>query len=171
MAGSSPATRIIGEGAQLSGNRSSASTQRPLIIVVHSRAHAIAALNAAATAERAVTLASAPGAGVYAGPGWFCGIVEAAREAVPGAQFSAILDCGDEPGAALAAMRAGVECIVFIGRADVGQRLAEIAAQHGARVESRRLVPDLDLADDFFASEETLRQRCAEVLAPVTRIC
>jgi hypothetical protein len=171
VAGSSPAAGIIGRGAQLSGNRSSASTQRPLIIVVHSLAHAVATLNAAATAGRAVTLVSAPGAGVYAGPGWFCGIVEAAREAVPGAQFSAILDCGDEPGAALAAIRAGVECIVFTGRADVAQRLSEIATQHGGRVEAARPASDLDLGEDFFGDEAILQRRCAELLASVPGFC
>lgn len=108
---------------------------------------------------------------MYAGPGWFAGIVAAARQAAPDAQFSALLDCDDEVGAVLAAIRAGVERIVFTGGADVAQRLAEIAAQHGVTIETNRPVPDLDLGADFFASEETLRQRCADVLASVTRIC
>src|SRR5262250_1346021 len=93
------------------------------VIVVHSLGHAVAALKAAAAAGRRVTLASAPGAGGYAGAGWFRGhsiasgaggyagagwfrgLVEAAREAVPEAPFSCLLDCGDEAGAVLAALR------------------------------------------------------------------
>jgi hypothetical protein len=61
-------------------------------------------------------LASAPGAGSYVGPGWFGALVDAAREAVPEARFSALLDCGDDVGAALAAIRSEVEGTVFIGR-------------------------------------------------------
>src|SRR5215831_4079277 len=80
-----------------------------LVIVVHSLAHAIAALKAAARAGRPVALASAPGAGSYVGPGWFREIVAAARQTVPEASFSSWLDCGDDIGATLAALRSEVE--------------------------------------------------------------
>src|SRR5215813_4873560 len=100
-------------------------------IIVHSLAQAIAALTAAARADRPVVLASAPDAGGYAGPGWFGALVAAAHEAVPGARFSALLDCGDNTGAALAAIRSQIEGVVFTGRADVAGRLADIAHQHG----------------------------------------
>ena len=46
---------------------------------------------------------------------------------MPAARFSAVLDCGDDAGAAMAAIRAGTEAIVFTGRADVAERLAAIA--------------------------------------------
>ena len=134
-------------------------------IIVHSLGHAVAALKAAAAAGRRVTLASAPGAGGYAGGGWFRGLVEAAREAVPEARFSALLDCGDEAGAALAALRSRVEGIVFIGRADVANRLADIARQRGVRFETVRPAAALDLGVEFFAAEAGLIERCAEVLA------
>ena len=109
-------------------------------------------------------LASAPDAGAYAGPGWFGGLVAAARASVPEAHASALLDCGDHVGAALAAIRAGVEGVVFIGRADVAHRLAEIARQHGVRLDIERPAAVLDLATDFFASEDTLERQCAEFL-------
>jgi hypothetical protein len=112
-----------------------------------------------------VTLASAPSAGGYAGPGWFRELIEAAREAVPEARFSALLDCGDEAGTVLAALRAGVEGVIFTGRADVAARLADIARQRGARFETARLAA-LDLGADFFAAERHLVARCAEVLTP-----
>jgi len=135
------------------------------VIVVHSLGHAVAALKAAAAAGRRVTLLSAPGAGGYAGAGWFRGLVEAAREAVPAARFSALLDCGDEAGTALAALRARAEGVVFTGRADVARRLADIARQRGARFETARPAAALDLGADFFAAEAGLVARCAEVLA------
>ena len=134
------------------------------VIVVHSLAHAIAALKAAVRAGRPVVLVSPPGAGSYVGPGWFREVVAMARKAVPEARFSALLDCSDEVGAALAAIRAEVEGVVFTDRADVARRLADIARQHGVRFTTRRPVAALDLGDDFFASPEAIEQRCGEVL-------
>jgi acyl-CoA reductase-like NAD-dependent aldehyde dehydrogenase len=136
-----------------------------LIVVVHSLAQAIAALKAAARAGRPIVLASAPGAGSYVGPGWFREVVVAAREAVPDAGFSALLDCGDDRGAALAAIRSEVEGVVFTGPADVARRLADIAGQHAVRFVTERPAPALDLGDDFFASPEIAERRCADLLS------
>ncbi len=134
------------------------------VIIIHSLAHAFAALSAAAQAGRPITLASAPDAGIYAGPGWFGALVAAARDAVPAAQCAALLDCGDDAGAAQAAMRAGIEGVVFTGDAEIAKRLADIAAQAGMRLVTARPVPALDLGSEFFASPEILRWRCAEIL-------
>ena len=109
-------------------------------------------------------LTSAPDAGGYVGPGWFSALVAAAREAVPDARCSTLLDCGDNVGAALAAIRAEVEGVIFTGRPDVGHRLADIARQHSVRFETERPAPALDLAEDFFASREDLERRCAAFL-------
>jgi hypothetical protein len=135
------------------------------VIIVHSLGHAVAALTAAAKAGRAVVLASAPGAGSYVGPGWFGALVDAAREAVPEARFSALLDCGDDVGAALAAIRSEVEGTVFTGRADVGRRLGDIARRHGVRFVTDRPAAALDLGEDFFASAEIIERRCSDLLA------
>jgi hypothetical protein len=134
------------------------------VIIIHSLAQAIAALNVATRAGRAIVLASAPDAGGYVGPGWFGALIAAAREAVPGARFSALLDCGDNVGAALAAIRLEIEGVVFIGRADVAGRLADIARQHGVRFETDRWATALDLGEDFFASGDSVERRCAEYL-------
>jgi hypothetical protein len=134
------------------------------VFVVHSLPQAIAALTAAARAGRPVVLASAPGAGGYAGPGWFRGLVAGAREAVPGARCSSLLDCGDNVGAALAAIRAEVEGIIFTGRADAAGRLADIARQHSVRFETERPAVVLDLVEVFFASPEEIERKCAEFL-------
>jgi hypothetical protein len=134
------------------------------VIVVHSLVQAIAALTAAVKAGRPVVLASPPGAASYVGPGWFGAMVEAAREAVPKARFSALLDCGDDVGAALAAIRSEIEGVVFTGLADVAHRLADMARQHRVKFATDRPAPALDLGDDFFASPEILEQRCADLL-------
>lgn len=109
-------------------------------------------------------LASPPDAGGYVGPGWFAALVDAAREAVPEARFAALLDCGENVGAALAAIRTGVEGVIFTGRADVARRLADIAQQHGVNFETERPSVTLDLVEDFFASLEDVKKRCAAFL-------
>jgi hypothetical protein len=141
------------------------------VIVVHSLAHAVAALGAAAEAGRMVVLASAPDAGIHAGPGWWRELVAAARAAVPAVQFTALLDCGDDAGAAQAAIRAGVEAIVFTGRADVAARLADIAAQAGLRLITTRPEAALDLGPAFFAAPDALQLCCADVLASAPAFC
>lgn len=140
-------------------------------VIVHSLAHAVAALDAAAAAGRDVLLLSAPDAGISAGAGWWTALVAAARAAVPAARFSAVLDCGDEPGAAMAAIRAGAETIVFTGRPDVAARLADIASERGCRLLAERPPAVLDLGQQFFAAPEALRQFCADALASLRAIC
>jgi len=141
------------------------------VIIIHSLLHAVAALTAAVEAGRPVVLASLPDAGIYAGPSWFREVLRAAQEAVPEAQFSTLLDCGDDAGAAMAAIRAGVEAIVFTGRADVAAQLADIAAQRGARLVTQRPAAAHDLAAFFFSDHDTLRRRCAEILASPAAFC
>ena len=134
------------------------------VVVIYSLAQAIAALRASAAIERPVLLASAPDAGSSVGPGWFAALVSAAREAVPAARFSGLLDCSDNVGAALAAIRAEVEGVIFTGRSDVARRLADMARQHGVTFENRRPQRALDLGEDFFASPQDLERRCGEFL-------
>jgi hypothetical protein len=115
-------------------------------IIVHSPAQAHAAVAAAAALGLEVTLASAAGAGAYAGPAWFAALVEAAAAAFPGAVVAAVIDCADEPGTALAALRGGCRRLVFAGSEEARARLEEIAAVTGAVIESPG-APSLDLLD------------------------
>ena len=135
------------------------------VIIVHGRGHAVAALKAAAAAGRPVVLASAAGAGGYAGAGWFRALAEVAGAVVPEARFAVLLDCGVEAGPALAALRVGIDGVVFTGRGDVACRLAAIARQRGARVLTARPVNALDLGSDFFATETRLVALCAAFLS------
>ena len=151
--------------------RRDALTEAAPVIIVHSLAQAVAALSAAAEAGRAIVLASSPDAGIYAGPGWFREIMEAAREAVPEARFTAILDCDEDAGAAMAAIRAGVQAIVFTGPAELATRLADIAAQAGAKLSTERPAAILDLGAAFFANDEELRRICADALASKAAFC
>ena len=126
--------------------RLSETTEGEIFVVVHSLAEACAALAAARAVGRVVTLASAPGAGGYAGAGWFRALVECAAGEVPGAGGDAILDCAAEAGTVLAALRAGMKRLRFTGSEAAASRLAEIAAAQGARLTRAALAPALDLA-------------------------
>ncbi len=143
----------------------------PPVIRVHSLAQALGALRAAARAGRPVVLASAEGAGSYLGPGNFSSLCQAARTEVPQAQSSALLDCGEDAGAALAAIRGEVSGVVFTGREDVAARLADIARLHGVAFLRQRPSAALDLEGDFFATAEEAEQLCAVVLAASGRSC
>ena len=122
-------------------------------------------METAAAADCEIILLSAPGAGIYAGPGWWKALVDAARAAAPNAKFSAILDCGDDAGAAQGAIRAGIEAVIFTGGADVAARLAAIGVAGGAHLRTERPEAALDLGCWFFADGETLRRRCTDALA------
>jgi hypothetical protein len=104
-------------------------------IVIHSLAHAKAALAAAAALAKPVTLQSAPGAGSAAGPRWFLAVVADAARAYPAARYDAVLDCADEPGTVLAALRAGCRRVIFTGPPETRAKLKDIAAATGAALD------------------------------------
>ncbi len=107
-------------------------------LVVHGLADALLAVAAARCLDRPLTMISAPGAAAYAGPVWFLALVERARAAAPDASIAGILDCADDPGHALAALRAGAKAIVFTGDDILAKKLAALAEASGAVVLRRR---------------------------------
>ncbi len=115
-------------------------------IIVHSLAHARAALRAASAHGVPVTLFSGPGAAGYAGPEWFRELIAAATAEHPTTRVTAVLDCGAAPGHALAALRAGLKAIRIVADPAVGRRIAELAADYGARVAPAVGDDALDLA-------------------------
>ena len=91
-------------------------------------------------------------------------MVAAARDSVPAARAGALLDCGDDAGAAQAALREGVEAIVFSGRDEVRERLADIARRRGSRVIASVRQPR-SISSTIFSR---LPKRCA---AAFSRFC
>jgi len=120
-------------------------SRAPKAIVVHSLAQAQAALAVAASCGVPLTLLSGPGAASYAGPAWFLEIVRQARLAHPGVPATAVLDCADQPGRALAALRLGVKRLRLSGNPKARQRVVAIAAATGAEIDETRY-DTLDLA-------------------------
>lgn len=125
-------------------------------VTVISLKQAKAALAAALALDVPVVLISAPGASAYVGAGWFDALVSIAKAAYPNADFKAVLDCGDAPGHALAALRHGFKAIRYEGASQ--RQIEDIAAQSGATVLRER--PDaleLTEADDPAVSEAICR--------------
>lgn len=101
-------------------------------IIIHSFAQAQAALAAAYEADKSVTLWSAPGAGCYAGAGWWRELLDLLRQAQPDQdRYTTVLDCSDAPGFVMAAIRAQVPGIYFCGMPDITQKLSDMAIAQG----------------------------------------
>jgi len=118
-------------------------TGRP--VIVHSLDHARAALAAADGLGAAVMLRSAPGAAAYLGASVFRDMMAEAALAFPDVSYTAVLDCGNDPGLALNALRHGIKALRLDAPADVRRRVADIAAQTGAVLDE-----DLGLTLDLF---------------------
>ena len=117
-------------------------------IIVHSLAHARAALAAARALRVPVTLVSAAGAGGYAGPLWFKSVIEAAHADFPEVELTAVLNCGAEAGTTLAALRHGLKRVRFTGNDAALAPLRDIAQQQGAEIETGDAPDALDLLSE-----------------------
>jgi hypothetical protein len=95
------------------------------VVVVHHLEQARAALAAAAEIGCAIELRSAPGAAGYAGVGYLKALGDAVGH-------EPLIDCGEDAGLVMAALRTGCRRIAFSGSAEQGRRLAEMAEQLGA---------------------------------------
>jgi len=101
-------------------------------IVIHNFAQAQAALAAAQEANKPVALWSAPGAGCYAGAGWWRELLDLLRQVQPDqGRYTSVLDCSDAPGFVMAAIRAQVPGIYFCGMPDITQKLSDMATAQG----------------------------------------
>lgn len=117
-------------------------------IIVHDIDDARAAVAVAAELGLAsLTLRSAPGAARYLGATVYRDIVRAAGRDHPGVAVTAIFDCGADPGLALGALRHGLKVIRIDAAGEVRARIADIAAQSGARLDDAGAMPALDLLD------------------------
>ena len=117
-------------------------------IIVHSLVDAEVAAAAASMLGVDVTLVSARGMAGFMGPLWFKALCNEAAAAHPAAAIVGMLDCADEPGTVLAALRAGFTRVRFTGDEAIRARLDDIARQLGATVEGEAPGAELDLLDD-----------------------
>jgi len=101
---------------------------------VHSLEQAIVAAEVARDNHQTLHLLSAPGAASAAGVGWFAALGDIIAERFPDLSATVTLDCADEPGLALGALRRGLKSIVLTGNPEAIARVTEIAATYGALV-------------------------------------
>ncbi len=75
------------------------------------------------------------------GVGWYAGLRAALSARHPGLDLTIVVDCADEPGTALAALRRGLNRVRFEGPAEVARKLQAVGL-----VLDRDEQPPLDLA-------------------------
>ena len=116
-------------------------------IIFHSLAHALAALGAARETGVDMSLVTAPGAARYAGPDHLKKIVDLALAEFEGESPDVLIDCGDDAGPAMSALRAGWKALAFSGEPALKRKIADMASQCGARLMDRP-ADALDLLDE-----------------------
>ena len=142
-----------GQGAAGGGGPAQGLTEQPQI-AVHDLDQARAALAVAIELGVPVRLRSAPGAAGYAGVGFIHAL---GREV----GHELIVDCGDDAGLVLAALRTGCRDVAFSGPAETAWRLADIADQLGARFRHEAGLPPRAL---ILAAGTDARAPCREWL-------
>jgi hypothetical protein len=104
--------------------------------IVQSLDQARDALTAARAFSCAPLLLSPQGYAATLGAAVFQAMIHTLRREFPNTPFANALDCGLEPGHALAALRAGVEGVVIGGNAKALIRIKDMAAQSDCMVYS-----------------------------------
>jgi fructose/tagatose bisphosphate aldolase len=136
-------------------------------IIIHDFSQATAALEAAQACNQAVTLRSTPEAAAYLNPPVFKAMIDEAAAAVPNARFKAILDCGDQAGLVMNALRHGIQFIRADLKNDIYDKLFSMAKQSDAVIIRYDQTSTLDLGtvdDASTACQKWLK----ETEAPLT---
>ena len=112
-------------------------------VIVHHLDQAENVLRAAEEAGAQIQLRSAPGAALSAGVGFLHALGEAVGQEL-------LIDCDDDAGLAMAALRAGCRKLVFSGTDDQRQRLSQMATRYRAKIRgpADRSPPCLALSPD-----------------------
>lgn len=111
-------------------------------VAIHDLAQARAALAAAGDAGVPIELRSAPDAAAYAGVGYLKALAEAVGQEI-------LIDCGEDAGVVMAALRTGCRRLAFTGPPEVAHRLADMAREVGATLVLENDPPDaLQLAPE-----------------------
>ena len=72
---------------------------------------------------------------------------------------TAVFDCGDDPGLALGALRHGLKVIRIKAPAETRVKIADIAAQTGARLEQENVETDAPVLDLLESADPKARVR------------
>jgi hypothetical protein len=110
----------------------------------HSLSHVDAALGAAAGSKIGVALVTPRGAAATGGPEIYLEMYRQGHAHFPETETNAIIDCGDDAGIAMRALRCGWRDLVFTGDDDVRQKLQDMSDQFGGTL-GRSRPPTIDL--------------------------
>ena len=139
------------------GRRGAEEALSPIEVAVHDLGQARAALAAAAEFRVAIQLRSAPDAAGYAGVGYLQALGVAAGQEL-------LIDCGDDPGLVMAALRTGCRKLAFSGNTELAEKLTDLAAQYGATLRHETAPPDALLLPAGADPEPALRARLASIV-------
>jgi hypothetical protein len=141
------------------GGRGAEEALSPLEVGVHDLSQAQAALAAATELGVAIQLRSAPDAAAYAGVGYLQALGAAAGHEL-------LIDCGDDSGLVMAALRTGCRKVAFSGSGELAAKLADMAARHGATLRHETAPPDALLLPAGVDPGPALQARLARSAAP-----
>ena len=113
-------------------------------VIVHDLLQARTAVDFAISTEVQIELRSPPGGGKNIGPGIFKAIVDELEKTYPDNAIVMILDCGSDPGFAMAALRRGCRDICIDVSDEVGVKIKAIATALSAKIHERNKF-ELDL--------------------------
>ena len=113
-------------------------------VIIHDLLQARTAVDFAISSDLQIELRSPPGAGKNIGPGIFKAIVDELEKIYPENTTVMILDCGSDPGFAMAALRRGCRDICIDVSDEVGVKIKAIATAMSAKIHERNKF-ELDL--------------------------
>ena len=115
----------------------------------HSLSHVDAALGAAAGSKIGVALVTPRGAAATGGPEIYLEMYRQGHAHFPETETNAVIDCGDNAGIAMRALRCGWRDLVFTGDDDVRKKLQDMLEQLGGTLgRSRPYTIDLIASSD-----------------------
>jgi hypothetical protein len=130
----------------------------PTGFTFHSLSHVDAALGAAAGSKLGVALVTPPGAAATGGPEIYLEMYRQGHAHFPETETNAVIDCGDDAGVAMRALRCGWRDLVFSGNDDVRKKLQDMLEQIGGTL-GRSRPPTIDLiasSDPVWAVQQAL---------------
>jgi hypothetical protein len=112
--------------------------------IIHNLEHTLCVAKASQDLKLKALLFSAPGLATTLGPEAFAAIIDEAERSYPGSRIAGVLDCADEPGTAIGALRRGTAGIFVNLPQEMLGKIEDIARQTGAK-----LIPKSETALDL----------------------
>ena len=131
-------------------------TPAPIEIIVHDLDQARAVLKLAGELGLKVQLRSAPYASAYAGVGYLHALGNHLEHEL-------LIDCHDDAGLVMAALRAGCGKIIFAGADDMVSKLTDMADQRSAQIRPEPCRPEGLLTLSPGESADAIRERLSNL--------